>query len=162
MSAWSHLANASHIDWVLQSLKNRPELWDAAWNAAWTAAVDAGRSAAWHAAWDAAWDAARHAARHAALKAVDEVEGANPHRLVTLSPALQAASCSISALAAYDDCEEYLSMTYEQLRAWALLSEVPQAVLLLPMKWVQEQQIGSAECVPNAIDNVQSDCYSDS
>ncbi len=53
MDKWSHLPNAAHIDWVLQSVKRNPALWSAAW--------DAARDAAWVAAWGAAaaltaWD----------------------------------------------------------------------------------------------------------
>jgi hypothetical protein len=46
---------------------------------------------------------------------------------------------SILALLAYDDCEQYLSMTSEELKAWALMTEHPAAVLLLPMVVVREQ-----------------------
>ena len=74
MAKWSHLPNAAHIDWVLQSVKADPAAWnaawDAAWNAAWYAAQDAARGAAWgaarDAARDAAWDAAWYAAQDAA------------------------------------------------------------------------------------------------
>lgn len=129
-TAWCSLPNAALIDWVLASLKKNPQLWNAAretdremawkaavntvWNTAWSAAVDAARDAAVDAAWNATWDA-WPAARKAAWN-------------------------SMMALIAYDDCNEYLQMTHEQLRAWALLSEAPQAVLLLPLKWVQENE----------------------
>ena len=58
----AHLPNAAHIDWVLQSVKQNPALW----NAAWDAARDAARDAAWDDAWDAAGSAARVAAWGAA------------------------------------------------------------------------------------------------
>jgi len=111
MSAWSDLPNAAHIDRVLASLKKHPEIWDAAWNAA----RDAVRGAAQSAAWNAAYDAACKAVRSAAW-------GASWH----------SARGAILALFVYDDCDQYLSMSSEQLRAWALLSENPAAVLLLP------------------------------
>ena len=76
--AWSHLPNAHHIDWVLASLKENPELWDAARDA-------------------------------------------------------------ISALVAYDDCDQFLNMPYEKLKVWTVLSEDPRAVLLLPMVYVKEK-----------------------
>ena len=118
MKEWSHLPNARHIDWVLASFKETPELWNAARAAAW----DAARAAAWDAARDAAWEnvwiAARFAARAAAFDAAFDV---------------------ISALVAYDDCDKFLSMSYERLKVWAVLSEDPRAVLLLPMIYVKEK-----------------------
>ena len=54
----AHLPNAAHLDWVLQSVKQNPALWNAAWVAAWDAARDD--------AWDAAGSAARVAAWGAA------------------------------------------------------------------------------------------------
>jgi len=48
-TAWAHLPNAQHIDWVLRSLRAHPEQWDAARDAAWDAAWDA---AAAFIAWD--------------------------------------------------------------------------------------------------------------
>jgi hypothetical protein len=36
------------------------------------------------------------------------------------------------ALVAYDDCAQYLDMSSDQLKVWAILSENPAAVLLLP------------------------------
>jgi hypothetical protein len=53
MSEWSHLTNAHHIDWVIASAKQHPEIW--------TAARGAARGAAWDAARDAAWNVARDA-----------------------------------------------------------------------------------------------------
>ena len=129
-NAWSHLPNADHIDWVFNSVKENPELWDAAYEAAKSAAWDAARSAAWaavraaarYAAWDAAWNAAVDAARDAAWAAARE-----------------AAWHSIIVLIAYDDCDQFLKMSYEQLQVWAALSEDPRAVLLLPMIYVKER-----------------------
>ena len=125
-NAWSHLPNAHHIDWVLKSVSENPELWDAArdaawaeaWSEAWDTASGAARDAAWSAARDAARDAARTAARTAASAAAGD---------------------AISALVSYDDCDQFLSMSYEQLKLWAVLSEDPRAVLLLPMIYVKEK-----------------------
>jgi hypothetical protein len=115
MSAWSHLPNAVHIDRVLASLKKHPEIWGAAWNAARDVAWSAAYCAAWSAARDEAYGAARDEARSAAR-----------------AEAYDAAWSAILALIAYDDCDQYLSMSSEQLRAWSLLTEQPAAVLLLP------------------------------
>ena len=104
--AWSHLPNAHHIDWVLKSVSENPELWDAA------------RDAAWAEAWSEAWDTASGAARDAPRAAARSV---------------------ISALVAYDDCDQFLSMSCEKLRVWSILSEDPSAILLLPMVYVREK-----------------------
>ena len=122
MKAWSHLPNAHHIDWVLASLKENPELWNAAGTAVWDAVLDAAGAAAWSvardadraAAWAAAWDTA-------------------------MSATWSAARAAISALIAYDDCDSFLDMPYEKLQVWAVLSEEPRAVLLLPMIYVKEE-----------------------
>ena len=124
--AWSHLPNAHHIDWVLKSVSENPELW----GVAWSAARDAARAAAWDAAWDAAWSAARDAAWSAAWSAA---------RDAARTAASAAAGDAISALVSYDDCDQFLSMSYEQLKLWAVLSEDPRAVLLLPMVYVREK-----------------------
>ena len=137
MSAWSHLPNAHHIDRVLESLKSHPEIWDAAWNAVWSAARDAAWNAAWSAAWsaasDAAWSAAWGAARDAARDAATDA-------------AQSAALYAIAALIAYDDGSKYLEIPSDHLRVWALLSEVPAAVLLLPAV-VAFERINELECV---------------
>ena len=131
MKPWSHLANAHHIDWVLESLGTDLKKWDAAWNAAWNATLSASRnvtlSATLSAARDAAWNAAENAAWDVTLSAV-------------WNAALRAARGVILALISYDDCDEYLNMSYEQLLIYAMLSERPQAVLLLPLKWIQEHE----------------------
>ena len=110
MSAWSHLPNARHIDWVLKSLKENPELWKAARDADWSAAMSAAMSASMDATSDAAWSVDMSVARYAIL-----------------------------ALIAYDDCDQFLNMSYEKLQIWAVLSEDPRAVLLLPMIYVKEK-----------------------
>ena len=130
--AWSHLPNAHHIDWVLASFKETPELWNAAWDTAWDTAAPA--PAVWDAAGDAAWDTAEPAARAAAWDtAWDTAMSA------TWSAARAATWSAISALVAYDDCDKFLSMSYERLKVWAVLSEDPRAVLLLPMVYVKKQ-----------------------
>ena len=141
-NAWSHLPNAQHIDWVLASLKENPELWNSARVSAW----DTARAAAWDTALeparDAAWDATIFAARHSSWYAVrGAVRGA------AWGAAWDAVSDStrdavydaILSLIAYDDCDQLLSMSYERLKVWAVLSEDPRAILLLPMIYVKEK-----------------------
>jgi hypothetical protein len=119
MSVWSDLSNAAHIDRVLASVNKHPRIWCVAFDLAWAAARRGARAAA--------WNAVRDAVRHAAWSAVRSVA-----QDAARSTAYDAAYDAILALFAYDDCEQYLAMTSEELRAWAMLTEHPAAVLLLP------------------------------
>jgi hypothetical protein len=131
MNAWSHLPNARHIDRIIKSAKSHPEIWDAAWNAAWSAALnaawrpatDVARDVAWGVARDVAWDAARGVVWSAA-----------------------AARGATAALIAYDDASKYLEMPSDHLRIWAILSEDPAAILLLPAV-IAFERISELECV---------------
>ena len=118
-TAWAHLPNAKHIDWVLDSLHREPDKWsaardaarNAARDAAWDAALDAARDAAWDAALDAAWGAARAAPR--------------------------AAWDAVSALIAWDDSADVLCMPADAVK---LLSECgdQRARLLYPACTVRQ------------------------
>jgi hypothetical protein len=105
----------NHIDRVLESVKSHPEIWGAAWNEARLASRDAALGAVRL----SARDAARYAALGAALGAARYA-------------AWNAAWGAIAALIAYDDASKYLDMPSDQLRVWAILSEDPAAILLLP------------------------------
>ena len=148
---WSQLPNAHLIDWVIESLKNNPYMWRHEWAANWAAALNAARNSARNATWNEARNAAYDAAYNAALNAAyDAAWNAAWNAIqdaswdVTYGAARNAAyyvaNVSILALVAYDDCDAYLNMSYDQLLVYALLSERPQAILLLPMKWVQENE----------------------
>jgi hypothetical protein len=133
MSEWSHLPNARHIDRVIESLKSHSdnEAWavsrkvarnatqDAAGDRAWIAASAAASAAARAATLDDAYYAARDAAWYAALNADRRA-------------AYYSVRGAILALIAYDDAAKYLNMTVDQLKMWAILSEDPAAILLLP------------------------------
>ena len=123
MNKWSNLPNARHIDWVIQSVKDNPREWNAAWYAE--------RGAAYNAAYDAAHDAAYDAA-------VDEVRDAIWNEVAMWLVARDAAWGAILSLIAYDDSAKYLSMTYEELKVWAILSGEPASILLLPMVKARE------------------------
>jgi hypothetical protein len=114
MTAWSHLPNAKHIDQVLADLKSHPDEFAAAYDAARYAAG----YAVWNAAWVADWSAAARAARNAAW---DTAGGA----------AWDAAVVAIASLIAWDHSAKYLTMTYQELGMWAVLSEDQAASLLL-------------------------------
>jgi hypothetical protein len=130
----AHLPNAAHIDWVLQSVKQNPALWNAAWNAAlwnaawdaaWDAARDAARDAAWDAARDAAWDVTRDAAWNAARDAA-------------WYAAWYAARDVARALIAWDHAGPVLHMSDEAF-AGALALD-PHMVLLEPARHILKQE----------------------
>ena len=125
MTAWSELPNAAHIDRVIASVKSHPKIWYSAWYSARDAAWYSARGAAWDAAWYSAWDATRDAACWTAGDAARD---------------------AARALIAYDDCAHYLDMSSEQLKSWAILSESPAAVLLLPAV-IAFEQINELEVV---------------
>jgi len=113
-TAWAHLPNAKHINWVLASVKAHPKKWKAtraaarnvARAAARAAVWNAARSAAYNAVWDAVWGAARNAAYEAAADA-------------------------IIALIAYDDCGYMIESEVGELKIIAKLGD-QRAILLLP------------------------------
>ena len=145
-TAWAHLPNAKHIDWVIASIKAHPKKWttirEAAWYAtfdearyaakgvAWSAAYNAAREAAWdaahNAAFDAAWNAAWNAARGAAWNAA-WVAARNAAR----NAAYYGASGAIIALIAYDDCGYMIESEIGELKIIAKLGD-QKAILLLP------------------------------
>lgn len=122
MNAWSHLPNARHIDRVLESLKSHSEIWAAArdsatgfdrptaWSAGRSASFNAGRHLEWDAAYAATWSVTRETDWSAGDAAWD----------------------SVTSLIAYDYSANYLDMPSDQLRVWAIISEDPAAILLLP------------------------------
>jgi len=121
-TAWAHLPNAKHIDWVIASLKAHPEKWVAAYYAARDAAWFAAREAAYNAVWDAARDAAWFAARMASSAITYKA---------TYDAAWYAAKGAILALIVYDDCGYMIESEVGELKIIAKLGD-PRAILLLP------------------------------
>jgi len=121
-TAWAHLPNAKHIDWVLASLKAHPEKWEAARYVARNAAGDA----SWYAAWTAARNAARYVARTAALDA-----SWTAARDAAWDAANNAAKCALLALVAYDDCAYMVESDIDEIKILAKLGD-QRALLLLP------------------------------
>jgi len=116
---WRCLPNAAHIDRVLASVKAHPEAWVEASGQARLAARCAARNAVQDAARDVAWNAAWYAAQSATRGRIRDVDGG-------------VAWGAISALIAWDDSVQYLDMPSDKLKVWAILSENPAAILLLP------------------------------
>ncbi len=134
--AWSHLPNAHHIDWVLESLDKNPKLWTKSRDVAGDEIREA-RRVAWNAAaadLTGAWFAAKDALNHAARNTVNHAA-----RNTVSDTAREAAWFTIAGLLAWDNCDQFLSMSYERLKVWAVLSEDPRAILLLPMVYVREK-----------------------
>ena len=127
MTAWAHLPNARHIDWVLASLKSDPQKWHAARDAARDATRTAARTAARDAAWDVAWGATRGAAWDAAWDAARDAAWDARAALI----AWDAAWDACAALIAWDDCANLLDMPTDAVRLLAGAGHHP-AVLLLP------------------------------
>ena len=133
MNAWDHLPNARHIDWVIQSVRRHSDHW----NEARYAARDRRRRLAYDAAWSAGHVAGRNRIQSSAYEAVcwrDEwsSEETLRNRMKSSAGAWAAAGGATLALISYDDCAHLLDTPGEQLLTWAMLSEQPAAVLLLP------------------------------
>jgi hypothetical protein len=123
MNEWDSLLNAKHIDFVIESVKKYPDEWAEAWDAAYNAAG----GAVWNAAYDTARVAARVAVRDAAYSAAWDAA-----RDAAWGVARGAAYDAILSLVAYDDCEQYLDMSYNELLFMAKLTQIPATILLLP------------------------------
>jgi hypothetical protein len=130
MAEWSHLPNASHIDRIIESIKTYPEIW----TAVSCVAYDAAEVEAWSAARAAAFAAVRAAAFAAAREAglVEAWYADFPFEFSAGGAARDAFLDAVLALLAYDDSDKYLAYTPDQLKLWAVLSEEPAALLLLP------------------------------
>ena len=124
MSEWSHLANAKHIDRIIDHVTANPEAWDAAVrDAAKWAAKDAAYDAAWDAAWDAAYDAPGTGAQFA-------------HHLRSAA-ACDAAWDAILALVAWDWAGGLMDLPAEQVKVLALLGDQT-AILMYPAIKIME------------------------
>ena len=139
-NAWDDLPNAALIDWVLQLINDRPWILVSTW----TNYDSIDRLVCKHQAFKDTKLNGRTLAYTQCRTDIRLLIHQN-HWCYRQGPTERAqlkilAKGIISALIAYDDCDQYLSMTYDELRVWALLSGTPQAVLLLPMKWVQEHE----------------------
>ena len=136
MNAWSKLPNAKHIDWVLDSSKSNKNIWIQAviqariqtYMKAFLQAYEQAHEQVYNQSRYQAWKQARIQAR---IQAYDQA-----YEQSWDTPFYDQVSGVLLALIAYDDCDQYLSMTFDELKTWALVSEKPQAILLLPMKWV--------------------------
>jgi hypothetical protein len=118
MSAWSHLANAKHIDRIIAHVKANSGAW-----AIWAYdAYDAAYEAAYEASRDAAQDAARGAARGAAWRVA--YEALRDAAWITVRDALL-------ALVAWDYAGDLMDLPADQVKVLAILGDQA-AILLYP------------------------------
>ena len=119
---WSHLPNAEHIDWVLETLEKDPKVWRASLFSAEHGALDVFRSmlgAAGLTVWGNSWDSL-------AVKAALDAAGG-----VAWGDARGAMWGAIAALVAWDDSSRLLDMSVEEVVTLARTGNQA-AVLLLP------------------------------
>jgi len=126
-TAWAHLPNAKHINWVLASIKAHPEKWKAAWEAAYYAA----KAAAWAAARDAAKDAAYDVTREAARDELRVIVYNTARNIVPEPATAYYAWTAIVALIAWDDCAYMIESEVDEIKILAKLGD-QKAILLLP------------------------------
>jgi len=129
-TAWAHLPNAKHIDWVIASIKAHPKKWTTIREAAWYATFDEARYAAKGVAWSAAYNAAREAAWDAAHNAAFDAAW-NAAWNAARGAAWGAAWDAIAALIAYDDCGYMIESEVDEIKILAKLGD-QRAILLLP------------------------------
>jgi hypothetical protein len=143
MNAWDHLPNAQYIDWVIESAQQHPKEWSFLSGNYELFSSETMRQS-FLAAFNRSTRLGRRDARalcfETLAKNIDPesenwgryLQSGNPYVIE------HTARWAVIALIAYDDCGQYLDMTSEQLRTWALLSEQPQAMLLLPTVEIRE------------------------
>ena len=113
--AWSHLANAKHIDRIIAHAKANPKVWDAVQDERHPA-----RNAAWNAALGTAWDA--DATLGTAYDAACDAER---------DAAYVAAWDAILALVVWDRTGDLMDSPAEQVKVLAILGDQA-AILLYP------------------------------
>jgi hypothetical protein len=148
MNAWSYLPNAHHIDRVLESVKSYSEMWVMDWDVSKDNAIYNASTVTLV----TTWNSSRHAIIAVAWKAVWGVYRNRPRddsKWLITGPAWDTVRRTVwnatEALITYDDASKYLEMPSDKLRVWALLSEDPAAVLLLPAV-VAFERINELEC----------------
>ena len=145
MSEWSHLLNAKHIDWIIQSLKYNPKVRSAAGEATWDTEWDSAKDAAMNDAFDIERDSMVDPIMEITTDIVNESQKLGELDEDSCDRAWDAAWNAILALVAYDDCEKYLDVSYEELLSQTNLDPHPACVLLLPYAYVKECIMGIKE-----------------
>lgn len=125
-TAWSHLPNAAYIDRILADVKANP----AHWNATLTVNQYLKSIHNWSATENAAMDAIKIQARYQTWIAARDAAASGFATLFT-----------IFALIAWDDAGDYLNLSVDQVKKWALLGD-HKAALMLPAVLAFEKSKG--------------------
>jgi hypothetical protein len=143
MNAWDHLPNAQYIDWVIDSVKQHSKEWSFLSGNYELISSHIMRQS-FLAAFNRSTRLGRRDVRSLCFATLAKNIAPESRdwdcRLVRGNPYVieHTAKWAVIALIAYDDCGQYLDMTSEQLKTWALLSEQPQAMLLVPTVEIRE------------------------
>lgn len=123
MTTWAHLPNSKHIDWVLASAMEHPEIWEEAWNTT--------REMRSYTTYSIKWHAMRTIIREISTKEAayraewgylwDEMGG----------PVMCATRDAILALIAHDECGYMIESEVGELKLLAKFGD-PRAIMLLP------------------------------
>ena len=144
MNAWDHLPNAQHIDWVIESAQQNPKEWSFLSGNYELFSSETMRQSLL-AAFNRSTRLGRRDARalcfETLAKNIDPGSRRWNRRPQPGNPYVieHTARWAVIALIAYDDCDQYLDMTSDKLKTWALLSEQPQAMLLVPTVEIRER-----------------------
>ena len=142
MNIWSKLPNAKHIDWVLESLKSNTDIWieacNQAYDQAWFQAYNQDYSTVYNQAFDEVWNKGRIQTYDQTIDQV-WIKASNQVWVESWNQTSNHITGVLLALVAHDDCDQYLCMSYSELKTWILVSEKSPAILLLPMVYVKEQ-----------------------
>ena len=130
MNAWDNLPNASHINWVLESMKQYPDIWKNTWE--WHVNDDFSGELS-----DTRYNAKEDANIDCSFTDRDSFINAiiRANRVYTFPTATKDA---ILCLVTYDHAAQYIGMKYDELLTWTHLSNDPAAILLLPTVLARE------------------------
>ena len=127
MSAWSHLANAKHIDRIIAHVEANYETWDVAVRAAGYAQTQAARNAVRQAVYDAAWPT--RCAKNAVRQAVQVAAQNTLNAAWESAAAWNSADDAVLALVAWDYAGGLMDLPAEQVKVLAILGD--QAAILM-------------------------------
>jgi len=116
---WSHLPNATHIDWIISDFQSRPELW----KHALTGFDFEDPENKWFHAWDIAYLGLSYSNHHYLFEEIiNSIQG-------IVSYSVQGA---ILALMVWPDSARFLTMRPDQVEFMGALLNQPASTLLMP------------------------------
>lgn len=129
---WSDLPNAHHIDRVLNLVRDYPKVWHEAWldvSDIPQETTDNARTIVFDVSHEEDWRRLRELACSPEWGSFKLAKWDTEH---DKTQAWGAAWFVVMALLTYDDVDEYMEMSPNELKIWATLSEKPCPLLLLP------------------------------